>query len=98
MPDHNTLTQSEQVAILLGHNGLQEEPHTPAAQLASIRIPHREFVKIKAMTSLANISRSAMINRLLKVGIESVEAELDPDAAERYSLAVEACTDMEDEQ
>lgn len=89
MPEHNTPTESEQLALLLGNNGLRSEPDTPRTHLVSIRVPQSEFVKIQAMTSLADIPRSGMINRLLRVGIQAVIADLDPDAAERLDVAIE---------
>lgn len=90
---HDLPTESEQIALMLGNATFRDDSEAPASHHVTLRVPRREFVTIQAMASLAGISRSVMINRLIRAGIASVMDDLDGHAADRLDAAIDAYTD-----
>lgn len=74
-------TSAEAVANTI--SGFGTTSLNAAAKSVAYRIPVHLLVSVDAMATQANKSRNAMLNLLVKVGVEEVRKQLSDDVAEK---------------
>jgi hypothetical protein len=81
----NEVSNTEHVAAMLSGNATTNS--VSAVKVVAYRVPMHLLGPVDAMSKKAGKSRNAMLNLLVRVGIDEVRKQLSDDAAEALTLA-----------